>query len=96
VEIDLDKSIYSERAIQSAAYRCASDVTCVISPSGRDLLSVKLTLKDASKLERPVLDYFMDILGDEVLKARVQEETSQLRELLIAHAFSNAVRTDSE
>ena len=86
----LDTSIYSLEAIKKTAYKFASRTSVVIAPKSDSSVVVTFGFigKDArDKLEQVISDFCNELL-DQDLREIVKEETSALRNLIMAHAFS--------
>lgn len=89
-KVSIDLCAYGLEAIQKAAYRVASLVTIEIGPV--DERAAQLTLRFASGATEEDIDRaeraFHRELLDQALRARVAEETKDLRALILAQAFS--------
>ncbi len=88
VTISLSESYYPVEAVQSAIYRTANILTGIIADQENGNIKVGLRPKKSFPEGESISDQFIDVLNDEVLRVRVFHETEQLRELIIAHAFS--------
>ena len=91
VRLALDPSIYGPSAIQKAGYKLAKRFTLLIESSLPHQVQVSLLLHDEADgtVARAVLREFLRELGDQQLREQVREETKGIRELILAHAFSN-------
>ena len=89
-EVALDLSGYSIDAIQRAAYRLSEQLSVDIRSESSGYhcllhLEGELTEDDAEAL---VADFRREVL-DQVLRERIRRETEQVRNLILAFAFSN-------
>ena len=89
--LTLDASVYGLGAVQKTGYRLAKRCTLLVSSADtREIrLSLLLPTEVESQIARGVLVEFLRELGDQQLREQVREETRGIRELVLAHAFSN-------
>ena len=91
VALTLDVRVYRLGAIKKAAYRLADRFTAAIGSPTADTIPLTLRFKanttDASARESVRL--FFEELMDQELRESIAEETAPLRNLILAHAFSN-------
>ena len=91
VLLTLDVRVYRLAAIKKAAYRLADRFTTAIGSPTADTVPLTLRFKasatDASASESVRL--FFEELMDQELRESIAEETAPLRNLILAHAFSN-------
>jgi His-Xaa-Ser system protein HxsD len=89
--LTLDPAAYGLSAIQKAGYRLAKRCTLLVNAAGpREIhLSLLLPAQVDEQVARGVLLDFLRELGDQQLREQVREETKGIRELVLAHAFSN-------
>lgn len=89
--LTLDPAIYGLSAIQKAGYRLAK--RCALLMGAADACEIHLSLLLPAQVDeqvaRGVLLEFLRELGDQQLREQVREETKGIRELVLAHAFSN-------
>ena len=85
--VSFDLKAYSTGAVQRAAYRISDRASCEILV-GDGTLEVELSaLAEDSDLDRFVAELRNEAL-DEVLRERIREETAEVRNLVLALAFS--------
>ena len=91
VLLSLDPSIYAPIAIHKAGYRLARRCTLLLGSTGERTLQVSLLLRPHTPEHeaKEVAREFLRELGDQVLRAHLHDETKGIRELVLAHAFSN-------
>lgn len=90
VRAEIDLRTYRLAAIKKAAYRLAARMTVVLGRSENDLLSVTFTFAPGasrSSADEAVRAFFQELL-DQELREHVAEETSAMRMLILAQAFS--------
>jgi His-Xaa-Ser system protein HxsD len=76
-------------AVQRAAYRFSDRFTVEIVRDG-DALTCRLFPRDGVRdIDERVHDFRAEVL-DQVLRSRIRAETEQVRNLILAVAFSNA------
>jgi His-Xaa-Ser system protein HxsD len=90
VAFGVDLRVYRLSAVQKTAYRLASKCTAVLGEIRGESLAVTLAFAAGTR-ERDALEvarlFFQELL-DQELREKVAEETSSLRALILAHAFS--------
>jgi His-Xaa-Ser system protein HxsD len=90
IAVTIDLRVYRLSAVQKAGYRLASKCTIVLGEIRDATLGVTLVFNattsepDAFEVAR----LFYQELLDQELREKVGEETSSLRALILAHAFS--------
>lgn len=87
----LSTQVYPLEAIQNAAYRIADACTVVFGlPNDESLLPITFTFRPLTSTEnaREAVRRFHEDLLDQTLRLRVARETSSIRALLLAQAFS--------
>lgn len=97
VRIRLPKAVYSDLAIQKAAYRLAADLAAHIEYNDEEVL-VTLVRKNADDKSSSnlLVARFLQRLNDEVLREKVAKQTQGIRELLLAQAFSRSGLVDPQ
>lgn len=90
IELTLDLRVYRLSAVQKAAYRVAAMCTAALGEIRGDSLPITILFPASMRREEAdgVVRLFFQELLDQELREKVGEETSQLRTLLLAHAFS--------
>jgi len=93
----LDKKIYSLEAVQASMYRLAGDLFLELEDESNEF-NIKCRAKEDSGLTQEELssikDIFLQTLNDESLREKIRDETSDLRELIIATTFSGVLKGD--
>ena len=90
IPLRIDLRVYRLTAVQKTAYRLAASFTANLGSLCDDMLEVTLTFAPTTteqEAERLTRLFYQDLL-DQELREKVGEETSALRALLLAHAFS--------
>jgi His-Xaa-Ser system protein HxsD len=91
IQVDVDVRVYRVSAVQKTAYRFADKCAVVMGALGANSLAITLAFRPAIQ-EREALDvarlFFQDLL-DQELREQIAGETSAVRALILAHAFSN-------
>jgi His-Xaa-Ser system protein HxsD len=86
--LSFDSSAYSLDAIQRAAYRFSDRFSCVTSTTDADTIEVKVSFgSDDIDIDATLAD-FQSVVLDHVLRERIREETADVRNLVLALAFS--------
>jgi His-Xaa-Ser system protein HxsD len=92
----LDTSVYSLDAIKRTAYKFADRTSTIISPESGALVKVAFNFagQHAQNDQEQVVAKFCNELLDQDLREIVQRETTPLRNLILAHAFSRTPLAD--
>lgn len=88
--LELDASVYSIEAVQKAAYRFIDRLTILISQDGGKVachIEPVVGLKMA--LDEVLADFKRELL-DQQLRLQIKTETSDVRNLILAFAFSRS------
>ena len=88
MQLSLDKSAYSLEAVQKAAYRYIDRLTVVISTDERHVVCEITPVNEAQKDFDVNLEDFKRELLDQELRLKIKNETEQVRNLILAYAFS--------
>jgi|SRR5882724_5188000 len=88
--LTLSTSIYSLEAIKKTAYKFAGRASIVIAPGSDSsvVVAFNFTGKNAADNPELVVSDFSNELLDQDLREIVKRETGALRNLIMAHAFS--------
>lgn len=90
IRVEIDVRVYRVSAVQKTAYRFADRCTVVMGAVGASSLPVTLAFRPTTS-ERDAFDvarlFFQDLL-DQELREQIAGETSAVRALILAHAFS--------
>lgn len=89
-----DPKVYCLTAVKKAAYRIGDRASSQIEilPDGN--IQVVLTAKDRLPLSGDLLSDFRDEVLDQDLRETIGAETAQIRNILLAQAFSGVSLTD--
>lgn len=90
-----DARHHSFDAVQRAAYRFSDRLTADLAQDGTNLRCRLTFLEEDGDEEATVAQFKVEVL-DQVLRERIREETKDVRNLVLALAFSNAVAASSE
>jgi His-Xaa-Ser system protein HxsD len=86
--ISLDSAVYRLTAIKKAAYKFGDRCYFQIERGENEQVKVFLRLKDPTQdISSLIGDYTIEVL-DQELRESIADETDDLRNLIIAHAFS--------
>jgi His-Xaa-Ser system protein HxsD len=92
----VDTTIYSIEAVKKVCYRLADRVSIEIGREDSSKLKLSFHFsgrEDESSKEAGVADFWSELL-DQDLRETIKRETAQLRNLLLAHAFSQTSLVD--
>ncbi len=88
MRLELDSSLYAIEAVQKAAYRFIDRLTVYLSLDGT-LVICELSRTPGCSTELSVLaDDFKRELLDQQLRLQIKNETADVRNLVLAYAFS--------
>jgi His-Xaa-Ser system protein HxsD len=93
--LSLDRSGNSLDAVQRAAYRLSDRLSCDVSENA-DAIEVTLHIADNGNDPDAVLADFRNEVLDQVLRERIRAETADVRNLVLAAAFSKTGLTDAD
>jgi His-Xaa-Ser system protein HxsD len=85
--VSFDRVGHSVDSVQRAAYRLSDRLSCEIS-STDELIEVRLSLLDESQDPDRLVAEFRNEVLDQVLRERIRAETADLRNFVLALAFS--------
>jgi His-Xaa-Ser system protein HxsD len=83
----LDLRVYSLTAVKKAAYRVAGRCTVAFGEIRGNLLDATILAANSGDVE-PCVRAFLDEVLDQDLREQVGGATAQLRDLILAHAYS--------
>ncbi|WP_186301571.1 His-Xaa-Ser system protein HxsD [Denitromonas halophila] len=90
MRLDLDKSVYSLEAVQKAAYRFIDRLTVLISQSeGAITCDIEVVVGPEDVLAPLLADFKRELL-DQQLRIQIKNETADIRNLILAYAFSRS------
>lgn len=92
IALMIDVRVYRLTAVKKAAYRMADRCTAVIGALADPLVPVTLYFKPGTTESgaRETARLFFQELLDQELREQIADETSAVRTLILAHAFSKA------
>lgn len=90
MRLDLDQSVYSLEAVQKAAYRFIDRLTVLISQSEGVIACDIDMIVGRDDLLDPILADFKRELLDQQLRVQIKNETTDVRNLILSHAFSRS------
>lgn len=94
LELTFDRDAHSADAIQRAAYRFCDRLTMDLKRTADSFLCV-LTLRDGVDVAEMERNFKIEVL-DQTLRERVREETSAIRNAVLALAFSQLEPEDGQ
>ena len=86
--LELDASVYPTDVVEAASYRFIDKFSVVVSNTG-DKLVLEITFDGKSNAEQ-LTQLFKKELLDQKLRNKIRSETAQVRNLVIAYAFSRS------
>lgn len=91
VRVVFDLRVYRLTAVQKAAYRFADRFTAVLGTRDGEALPARLQFKPTASpaAAREAVRLFYQELLDQELREQIADETTAVRTLILAHAFSN-------
>jgi His-Xaa-Ser system protein HxsD len=92
--LSFDSAAHSIDAVQRAAYRFTDRLSCEIS-SSPTAIEVKVSIPDDDADVESVLADFRNEVLDQVLRERIRGETEDVRNLVLALAFSKTSLSDA-
>jgi His-Xaa-Ser system protein HxsD len=93
--VTFDTALYRSNAVKKAAYKYGGLFYVLISHRS-DLIEVRLKPKETCTLPDAVVGEFCNEVLDQELRETVAEETTGIRDLLLAQAFSKTTLIDPE
>jgi His-Xaa-Ser system protein HxsD len=93
--VSFDRSAHSLDSVQRAAYRLSDRLSCDVS-EGTEAIEVTLHIAgDDSDADAVLADFRNEVL-DQVLRERIRAETVEVRNLVLAAAFSKTGLIDGD
>lgn len=94
-EVTFDASMHSADAIQRAVYSLSDRLSCDIRADGANFRCVvHVDESDAGDVD-VILAQLRNAVTDETLRERIRRETEEVRNLILALAFSNTGLVDA-
>lgn len=87
-EIEFEAASHSVDAIQRAAYRLSDRLSCDVVTDGPTYRCTLHLSQDAESDVETMLSEFRNEVLDETLRERIRAETTEVRNLILALAFS--------
>jgi His-Xaa-Ser system protein HxsD len=88
MKLSLDKLAYSLEAVQKAAYRFIDRLTIVITTDEKQVICDIEPINEFQEGLGVIIDDFKRELLDQELRLKIKNETEQVRNLILAYAFS--------
>lgn len=91
-EVFLDRALFNSEVVLKACYWLSRDFSCEIVESPPHTIRVIITARHDSTVENlsAIKDVFLVSVADFALREKVDAKTSQVRDLLLAKAFSES------
>jgi His-Xaa-Ser system protein HxsD len=96
VRVSFDASSHSIDAIQRAAYRFSDRLSHELAAEEGTLTCTLFLVTDDPAVAETVVGEFRNEVLDQVLRERIRRETEEVRNVVLAHAFSNTGLVDAE
>ena len=93
-QLTFDASMHSADAIQRAAYRLSDRLSCDLIAEGDTLRCTLHLPPESGDVPSVVADFRNEVL-DQTLRERIRNETQEVRNLILALAFSNTGLVDA-
>lgn len=93
--MSFDRAGHSVDAIQRAAYRFSDRLSCEIAATEGSVEVRAAVLDEGADADLLVADFRNEVL-DQVLRERIRAETGDVRNLILAVAFSRTGLTDAD
>lgn len=90
--LSLDLKVYGLEAIKKAVYRFADRASILLSHKSEAVIEAAFTFKEGvsqAQREAIVADFGNELM-DQDLRAKISSETKDVRNLILAHAFSRS------
>lgn len=91
--ISFDRAGHSVDAVQRAAYRFSDRLACEVTTGDGSIDVRAVVLDEQADPDLSVAEFRNEVL-DQVLRERIRAETSEVRNLVLALAFSQTELTD--
>lgn len=88
---EIDKNLYSEKAVLAAAYRFTDRSYVFVSPNFDAKLEIHVKFKNpalVNSLQIDILDEFLNELLDQQIRQNIDASCGNLRDLIVRQAFS--------
>ncbi len=95
LSVSFDRSGHSLDAVQRAAYRLSDRMSCDVSESPTAIEVTLHVSKDSEDPDSVLADFRNEVL-DQVLRERIRAETTDVRNLVLAAAFSKTGLTGTD
>jgi len=90
VTLSFDKNIYSVDAIKKSAYKLSKIFSIMISVNNEKIIcEITFTKNHSKDQQNHYLELFKKEVLDQDLRESISKETEPIRNLILAHAFSN-------
>jgi His-Xaa-Ser system protein HxsD len=90
--LSIDTRVYSLEAVKKTAYKFAAVTSVILQPKTDNIVSVLFNFAEAHGKNDPerVISDFCNELLDQDLREIIKRETTPVRNLILAHAFSRS------
>ena len=95
--LSIDTRLYSLEAVKKTAYKFAAVTSVILQPQKDQVVSVLFNFSGAhgqNDPERVISDFCTELL-DQDLREIIKRETTPVRNLILAHAFSRSSLVES-
>jgi His-Xaa-Ser system protein HxsD len=93
-EFEVDGNVYRLAAVKKAAYKFAGSCFVEVDQPEQGAIRIRLRAKGDSQLPPDIASEFQNEVLDQELRESVADETKSVRDLLLAHAFSQTSLID--
>ena len=93
--LSFDRAGYSVDSVQRAAYRFSDRLSCEISADDSSIEVRATVLEESAAADEMVAEFRNEVL-DQVLRERIRAETADVRNLVLALAFSKTGLTEAD
>jgi His-Xaa-Ser system protein HxsD len=93
--LSFDQAVHSIDAVQRAAYRLSDRISCEISVADGSIEVRATVLDQETELNELFAEFRTEVL-DQVLRERIRAETADVRNLVLAMAFSRTGLVDTD
>lgn len=93
--LTFDAACYTADAVERAAYRFSDRLSSEVSADAASITCVLRVSGGDAQAEQVLADFRNEVL-DQTLRARIRDETREVRNLILALAFSNTELVDGE
>lgn len=92
--LTVSRSVYSRKAVLATAYKFSDRYAVLVDTDGDDRWALFIVAVDPVDL-RPILAAVVKELADQALREQLEQEFAPVRNLIVAHAFSEGNLLDA-